>query len=219
MLEVKAALEKVFPRVEVHHQGVPLVEPLDEASDQVLRSITVKAWGTGQWPAYELHVGRENQAYIGLGLIFDRVTDLSEDEILRMIESARQSAEIITHDGRRTLSQRHCRNLNALLVAVHYHALDVMVGVSIWPHVLWTVVAALALIPTAVLAHKRMDRIAARLGDGRHDRVIVQHLTRDEWRRRRFESRKDWKARGVGLLVGVVGTLLTALVVDVLKRQ
>lgn len=219
LLEVERELKKAFPRVEVGRSAIdysspgrPLVEPLDKASDEVLRGIKIEAWAAGQWPAFALSVGQDRPSDATTTLIHDRVEGLSEEQIGSMAAAASRSVEIVAGAGRRVLNRRQWLDLARLAVVLIYLAVLASFAVSVWPHVLWAVVAALAVIPTAVLAAQRLGRWVGRyFPDYRPERIIVRHITRDEWRRQRYERRRDWKAVGVGFVVGLLASLATAL--------
>jgi hypothetical protein len=79
-------------------------------------------------------------------------------------------------------------------------------AITAWPSIPALLVGALAVISAGVLAWQRLRRSMDRRFADIPERIIVNHMTRDQWRERRWNARRDVRAVAITALVTVVAT-------------
>jgi hypothetical protein len=212
VLDAKRELEKVCDRVEVvrgergeRADSRDLLDDLENISDVDLERIALLGWIDGC-----------NQAVVRVRLgsrvpaDMDTRRQLVEESApgrVRQIENGSfQAASVIGRAGRPILSPSQWRALLKAAVWLLLGALYVWYAVTTWLSIPALLVGALAVISAGVLAWQRLGRSIDRRFADVPKRIIVNHMTRDQWRERRWNRRRDVLAVAITAIVTVVAT-------------
>jgi xanthine/uracil permease len=115
---------------------------------------------------------------------------------------------VITTAGRRTLGVKQTSDL---LITATWVALAVVLiwfARAVWPIVPAVVVALLSLALVGQAITRAIRNSMTTRGHGVTDRLIVQPITRDEWRKQRWQRKQNFR---VAALTGMITLVATAV--------
>lgn len=211
--EAKTELEKVSSDVRFHRGGrdelgPELTEPLADSSDAALRRLVMVAYADGvKWPIVQVSVGADQGAQLLLNLHLLPENNFSPEQVDQWRAAAHEVLRVIGTAGRRVLGRRHILDLVQLALHVALIGLYAWFVIVVWPALPVILLAGLALFPVRTWAMNLVTRAVSRRIHA-DNRVIVRHLTRDEWRRQREDARRDLK---VGFWTALITLVVTGV--------
>jgi hypothetical protein len=217
--DAKQQLDKVCDRVDVvrwlprHDEASGPALGLENVSDADLAGICVQGWiDECTQPVVRLRLGSQSPAYIETRRVFLKESALGHGKIAEIEDGSSQAAFIIARAGRAILSPSQWTVLLKAAVWLVLGALYVWYARTAWPSIPALLVGALAVISAGVLAWQRLRRSMDRRFADLPERIIVNHMTRDQWRERRWSAKRDIWVAAISFAVTAAVTVVATYV-------
>ena len=223
--DAKQQLDKVCDRADVvrwlprHDEPSGPVLGLENVSDADLAGICVQGWiEECRQPVVRLRLGSQSPAYIETRRVFLEESALGPNKIAEIENGSSQAAFIIARAGRPILSPSQWTALLKAALWLVLGALYVWYARTAWHSIPALLVGALAVISAGVLAWQQLRRSMDRRFADIPERIIVNHMTRDQWRERRWSAKRDFWVAVISFAVTAAVTVVATYLAIELTR-